>query len=69
MKTTVKLGLSKAITVQPEGAGLRIDLCLFGQPAHTEHLTADQVGALMFGMEQALEVQASRAAAAAKVAA
>lgn len=56
MKTTVKTDTGR-VTVQPLGTEGRVLLSL-GMPGHFPGLalTADQCGALIFGMEQALEV-------------
>ena len=55
MKTTIKLGAARAITVQPAPNGVRVDLSLSGVVIGGDNITADQAGALIFGIEQALE--------------
>lgn len=66
MKTTVKLTPSKSITVEPCKAGgvlATISFEMFGvKTSEPIHLTPDQVGALLFGMEQAAEASAQRQA-------
>lgn len=56
MKTTVKLGLGKAISVEPDGEGIRVTLTALGAPIHVELITPDQAEALHFGIDQVLEV-------------
>lgn len=60
MKTTVKLGANRAITVQPGVKGMRVELKLAGVVIGGDDLTPDQAGALMFGMERAMEVWRDR---------
>lgn len=55
MKTTIKLGASRAIVITPAPNGVRVDLTMAGVVIGGDHITADQAGALMFGIEQALE--------------
>lgn len=60
MKTTIKLTPSKSLTVEPciKGAGIiaTLNLEMFGiKTSESMHLTPDQCGALLFGVEQALE--------------
>jgi len=65
MKTTVRLDKRTRMTVQPakDGAGLSIvhevkaELLDAWYVVHTSVITPDQAGALIFGMEQALETQ------------
>ena len=56
MKTTIKLGKAKSIIVKPSPRGLSFEVCVAGVVLVCDHLTPDQCGALMFGMETALEV-------------
>lgn len=60
MKTTIKLTLTKSLTVEPckEGGILAtISFSMFGVTrSEALHLTTDQCGALLFGVEQALDV-------------
>lgn len=60
MKTTIKLGANKAIVVKPGPKGLRVDVTLAGVCVAGDELTPDQAGALIFGMEQALDVWRQR---------
>lgn len=55
MKTTIKLGAGRAIVVTPAPGGVRVDLTMAGMVMGGDKLTPDQCGALMFGIEQALE--------------
>lgn len=62
MKTTIKLGASKSLTVEPcaklGGVIATLNFSMFGHRNSTAmHLTPDQCGVLMFGLEQALPVQ------------
>lgn len=58
MKTTVKLTTTIKATVSPtKSGGVLLELGGDEHPV-TFHLTPDQCGALIFGMEQALEVAA-----------
>lgn len=68
MKTTIKLGGGKAVIVD-RGArgGVSVDFTFGGVSVGRDELTPDQCGALIFGIEQALEaagVSQDRAAAA-----
>lgn len=68
MKTTIKLGAGRAIVVTPAPGGVRIDLTMAGVVVGGDRITPDQCGALMFGIEQALEksqIEADRQGAAA----
>lgn len=57
MKTTIKLGGGKAVIVQPGSkAGVLVEFMFGGVSVGRDELTPDQCGALMFGIEQALEV-------------
>ncbi|MFZ3219667.1 MAG: hypothetical protein WA174_06510 [Rhodoferax sp.] len=66
MRTTIKISREKEIVVRPSLGGGGVDLTIF--PAATvgsEYLqgvalTPDQCGALIFGIEQALETMAVR---------
>lgn len=65
MKTTVKLGAGKAIVVSPAPGGVRVDLTVAGVVMGGDRMTPDQCGALIFGIEQALEkgqIEADRTA-------
>ncbi len=56
MKTTIKCGAGRAIVVQPGPSGtVQFDVTVFGVGLGGEALTEDQAGALIFGIEQALE--------------
>lgn len=55
MKTTVKLGKGKSLIVYPSPRGVAIDVSVAGVVIVSDHLTADQCGAFMFGIEMALE--------------
>jgi hypothetical protein len=56
MKTTVALGAKKAIVIKPSVRGIRVDLTLAGVSIGGDDITPDQAGALIFGIEQAMEV-------------
>lgn len=70
MKTTIKLTASKAVIVEPCAHADLISLNVrqgvpFGfVSGESVYLTPDQAGALIFGLEKALEVMAVRAACA-----
>ena len=67
MKSTIKLDLTKAVVVEPEGAAVRLSIFVGAISVYRTALTLDQCGALLFGVEQAaLAAQAHRAAAAAR---
>lgn len=58
MKTTIKLGASKSLTVEPcarlGGVLATVNMNVFGvSMSEAIHLTPDQCGALIFGLEQA----------------
>lgn len=62
MKTTIKLSTSKSLTVEPcakrGGVIATVAFEMFGiKSSEAMHLTPDQIGVLMFGLEQALPVQ------------
>lgn len=68
MKTTIKLGAGRAIVVTPAPGGVRVDLTMAGVVMGGDRITPDQCGALIFGIEQALEkgqIEADREGAAA----
>jgi hypothetical protein len=73
MKSTVKLTTAKSITTTPcNGGGVVVELTdRCGQSVHvlqSLHLSPDQVGAFIFGLEQAAaaaEIRAQRLAVAA----
>lgn len=71
MKTTVRIGKDRRAVVTPVPEGVQLSLqsnvqCLPGNwyTVATWQLEPDQAGALMFGIEQALEVGDVRAAVA-----
>ena len=60
MKTTIKLTPLSAMTIAPckgpqGGVIIEIENKLRAEQLTTMHLTPDQVGAMLFGMEQAAE--------------
>ncbi|WP_295375605.1 hypothetical protein [uncultured Pseudacidovorax sp.] len=55
MKTTVKLDNLKDVVIEPQGSGVRLTIRMSRIPLGDLTLTADQVGAVLFGMEQAAE--------------
>jgi hypothetical protein len=55
MKTTIKLGAGRALVVQPQGEGVRVDLTFGGVVLGGDVLTPDQTGALLVGLELAAE--------------
>lgn len=70
MKTTVKLGAGRAIVVTPQAEGVRVDVTLAGVVMAGDVLTGEQIGALLFGLEQAAEaVQVGKQRRAAQAAA
>ena len=58
MKTTVKLSAMKAITVQPDGEAVRVDLSTFGVIAITENLDPSAAYVLGRAIVEAAEVAA-----------
>lgn len=64
MKTTIKLTPTKSLTVEPCKAGgilATVSFSMFGvTSSEAMHLTPDQCGALLFGVEQALETSDQR---------
>lgn len=58
MKTTIKLGRLRSLSVQPDGRGVRFELLLAGVLAHMTTLTADQAMALgvCLAMEDAFDL-------------
>lgn len=62
MKTSVYAGKDRRFVVEPVAGGVSVSheargvYCEGWAPHHTFTLTPDQAGALIFGMEQALEV-------------
>jgi hypothetical protein len=63
MKTTVKTSTGESVTVQPLPQAHAVMLTVFNRNtghidpiAHTAYMTVDEVGALIFGMESALEL-------------
>lgn len=70
MKTTIKLSPTKSLTIEPAGhhcnGGIiaTIQFSMFGVTSKEQMtMTADQCGALIFGIEQALPVAEQRHAA------
>lgn len=61
MKTTIKLDLTKAVVIEPEGKGVRLSIMVGSIPAYRQSLTPDQCGAFLFALEQAAEAAAQRA--------
>lgn len=62
MKTTIKLGASKSLTVEPcakrGGVIATLALEMFGiKTSEAVHLSPDQCGALIFGLEQAMPMK------------
>lgn len=60
MKTTIKLTPASAMTIAPckgPQGGVIVEICnkLRAEQLTTFHLTPDQVGAVLFGLEQAAE--------------
>lgn len=55
MKTTVKLDNLKDVVIEPQGSGVRLTIRMSRIPMGDLTLTPDQVGAVLFGMEQAAE--------------
>lgn len=54
MKTTIKLSTARSIVITPAPNGVRFDMTMSGVVIGGDHITEDQAGALMFGIEQAL---------------
>ena len=57
MRTTVKLMQGRDVVISPADAdgGITVQLCMFGAVVVTMPITPDQAGAMLFGIEQALE--------------
>jgi hypothetical protein len=55
MKTTIKLSRVSSITIKPNGAGVQLGLHGITETVAVVELNADQVGALLFAIEQAAE--------------
>lgn len=55
MKTTVKLEPMKALVIEPADKGVRMSIQIGGIIVGGFVLTADQIGAAMFGVEVAAE--------------
>ncbi len=55
MKTTVKLEAFKALVIEPAKDGVRMSIQVGGVIVGGFVLTADQIGAAMFGVEVAAE--------------
>ena len=56
MKTTIKLDNLKDVVIEPAAAGVQITIRMSRIPLGDLTLTPDQVGAVLFGIEQAAEV-------------
>lgn len=52
----IKVSLLEAVKVEPSGEGVRLAALLGGQEVGARVATLDQVGALIFALEQAAEV-------------
>lgn len=52
----IKVSMLEAIKVEPQGAGVRVAAMLAGREVGSRTATLDQVGALIFALEQAAEV-------------
>lgn len=68
MKTTIKIGASARVEVEPVGKTGNVALtvvapALIGSKSDLVIMTPDQAGALIFGLEQALEAARIRRAA------
>lgn len=55
MKTTIKTGICSSLIVQPSTKGMKLALNGITDTVAVVDLTPDQAGALIFGIEQALE--------------
>lgn len=55
MKTTVKLDTMRAVVIQPDPKGVRLAMTVGSIEVGSFVLGADQIGAVMFGVEQAAE--------------
>lgn len=60
MKTTVKLDTMSAVIVEPSRSGVQITIKVGQVPIRAVTLTQDQVGALLFAVEQAAEAAGIR---------
>lgn len=52
----IKVSVLEAIKVEPQGEGVRVAAMLGGREVGARVANLDQVGALMFALEQAAEV-------------
>lgn len=66
MKTTIKTGITSSVIVEPKGEGVKLTLRGISDTVAVLQLTQDQVGALLFGIEQAAEAAQIAAADRAK---
>jgi hypothetical protein len=55
MKTTVKLDTMRAVVIQPDPKGVRLAVTVGSIEVGSFVLGADQIGAVLFGVEQAAE--------------
>lgn len=55
MKTTLKLDLLRSLVIEPDKRGVRLSIKVGSIEAGFFVLTPDQVGAALFGLEQAAE--------------
>lgn len=68
MKTTIKLAGGRALVIEPGAEAVKVSLTVGGIVLGCNELTADQTGAMLFGVEQALEARAVRTGAQASAA-
>lgn len=59
MRTTIKLEAGKSLVIQPTPEGVRAAIQLGGYTVGSFVLSPDQVGAVMFALEQAAEAHAT----------
>lgn len=56
MKSTIKLSTAEAIVIEPgQGGGVKFSATVGGLAILARNLTADQAGAAIFALEQAIE--------------
>lgn len=55
MKTTVKLDPMRSVAIEPEGSGVRLSIRVGQVTVGSLILSADKLGAVIFGIEQAAE--------------
>lgn len=53
MRTTIKLDLTKSLTIEPATSGVRVAIQLGSVTVGSAILDAGKLGAMMFGIEQA----------------